>query len=464
MPSPQDENYLHAVSRALRCGNPDCPCAVEPPRLHCPIHATPDVPTLTVDFDDYLGFTFQCSSDSCDDARIAAALAKRGLAPDSWLFTPAGAQESGLQPAALVTPHPQDWLWPNRIPMGRLSLIAGFPSSGKTAIARDIAARVSLGAPSPDDPRTSFVRAPVLIASLNGDHAALDIPLLRAAGADLSLVYFADTLSPEHLADLPEGQALPDYEALEHKAKLHERARSLEDLWQSPMPDEMKRPLKVPDRPPWPGLDLLMRRLHNLVVRSGVALLIVDQVEDLAARHAAQPSTVLGKLNGIAARTGAAVIAVAHNPEPALPKAARSMRRLIPAAAAVFTTAIAGPNRRRVLVPLRPSMDDAPPPIPYALTSTTVTWRKPIPPWRLNLMVERGGKHLAAQHFLIHALADGPQPASRVKRRAARLGISEYRLKQACAFNNIQSSRVSANGGAHGQGAWLWSLPHGNPR
>ena len=140
------------------------------------------------------------------------------------------------------------------------------------------------------------------------------------------------------------------------------------------------------------------------------------------------------------------------------------MRLLIPAAAAVFTTAIAGPNRRRVLVPLRPSMDDAPPPIPYALTSTTVTWRKPIPPWRLNLMVERGGKHLAAQHFLIHALADGPQPASRVKRRAARLGISEYRLKQACAFNNIQSSRVSANGGAHGQGAWLWSLPHGNPR
>ena len=122
MPSPQDENYLHAVSHALRCGNPGCPCAVEPPRLHCPIHPTPDVPTLSVDFDDYLGFTFQCSSDSCDDARIASALAKRGLAPDSWLFTPAGAQESGLHPASLVTPHPQDWLWPNRIPMGRLDL------------------------------------------------------------------------------------------------------------------------------------------------------------------------------------------------------------------------------------------------------------------------------------------------------------------------------------------------------
>ncbi len=438
MPSPQDENYLHAVSRALRCGNPDCPCASEPPRLHCPIHTTPDAPTLSVDFDDYLGFTFQCSSDSCDDARIASALAKRGLAPDSWLFTPAGAQESGLQPASLVTPHPQDWLWPNRIPMGRLSLIAGFPSSGKTAIARDIAARVSLGAPAPDDPNASFVRAPVLIASLNGDHAALDVPLLRAAGADLSLVYFADTLSPEHLADLPEGQFLPDYDALERQAKLHDKVRSLEDLWQSPMPDEMKQPLKVPDRPPWPGVDLLLRRLYNLIVRGGVALLIVDQVEDLAARHAAQPSTVLGNLNGLAARTGAAVLAIAHNPEPALPKAARSM-------------------------------DDAPPPIPYALTSTTVTWRKPIPPSRLRALVASASapratapsprlpKQAAARRYLRRALAKGPQPASRIKQDAKARGISKRQLERARAFHNVVTTRARSNGSD--KKLWCWTLP-----
>ncbi len=465
MPSPQDENYLHAISRALRCGNPDCLCASEPPRLHCPIHPTPDVPTLTVDFDDYLGFTFQCSSEHCDDARIPTALAKRGLAPDSWLFTPAGAQETGLHPASLVTPHPQDWLWPNRIPMGRLSLIAGYPSSGKTAIARDIAARVSLGAPTPDDPRASFVRAPVLIASLNGDHAAIDVPLLRAAGADLSLVYFADTLSPEHLADLPEGRALPDYEALERQAKLHERARSLGELWQSPMPDEMKQPLEVPDRPPWPGLDLLMRRLHNLIVRGGVALLVVDQVEDLAARHAARPLTVLGKLNGLAARTGAAVIAVAHNPEPSLPKAARSMRRLIPAASAIFTTALAGPNRRRVLVPLRPPMDDAPPPIPYSLASPKIAWRRPIPPWRLNALVRAGrnartdnrGKRDAARNFILHSLAKGPKPAALVKREAEACGISLHQLRQARAFHRVLTTRTRPHD--FPKERWCWTLP-----
>ncbi len=216
------------------------------------------------------------------------------------------------------------------------------------------------------------------------------------------------------------------------------------------MPDEMKRPLKVPDRPPWPGLDLLIRRLHNLVVRSGVALLIVDQVEDLAARHAAQPSTVLGKLNGIAARTGAAVLAVAHNPEPSLPKATRSMRRLIPAASAVFTTALAGPNRRRVLVPLRPSMDDAPPPIPYSLASTTVTWRKPIPPSRLRALVRAGrntrddhrGKRNAARNFILHALAGGPKPAARIKQDAEDLGISKRQLERARAFYQVITTRT----------------------
>ena len=107
-------------------------------------------------------------------------------------------------------------------------------------------------------------------------------------------------------------------------------------------------------------------------------------------------------------------------------------------------------------------MDDAPPPIPYSLASPKIAWRKPIPPWRLNLMVESGDRAACtAQRFLIRALANGPQPASRIKRRATRLGISEYRLKQACAFNNVQSTRVSTNGGAHGAGAWIWRLPLG---
>ncbi len=450
----QHENYLLAISRALRCGNPECDCSNDAACLHCPIHDNPFVPTLQVDYDSQNGFSFHCFSGRCDDARIVEALAKRGLAPDSWLYASTGALEVGLNPLSLVVPHPQDWLWPDRIPMAALTLIAGFPGSGKTTIALDIAARVSAGAPAPDNPHAAFLRAPVLLASLNGSPETA-VPLLRSFGADLDLIYSADTLSPLHTGDFSDPDSFAEYrESAEYQHQ--DRPRTIEPLFNPSMIEPLAPP-RPPAKPPWPGLQPLLHRLANLIDRGSAALLVVDQVEDFSARTGARVATILGMLNGLAARTGAAVLATAHNPEQTLPQAARSMRRLLPAAAAVFTTALVGPDRRRFLVPLRPPMEDAPPPIPYSLEPATLSWRKPIPPWRLNLMVKNGGKQREAHGFLLHALADGPQPASGIKRQAHRLGISRYRLRQACAVNNVQSSRV---GGLRcGEGAWLWSLP-----
>lgn len=42
------------------------------------------------------------------------------------------------------------WLWPQRFPLGKLSIIAGDPGLGKSFLTCDIAARVSRGAPWPD--------------------------------------------------------------------------------------------------------------------------------------------------------------------------------------------------------------------------------------------------------------------------------------------------------------------------
>ncbi len=138
------------------------------------------------------------------------------------------------------------------------------------------------------------------------------------------------------------------------------------------------------------------------------------------------------------------------------------MRQLIPAASAVFTTALAGPNRRRVLVPLRPSMDDAPPPIPYALTSTTVTWRKPIAPWRLRALVHssrRGQrtKQTVARHFLARVLAKGPQPASLIQQDAKALHITKYQLDQARAFYQIITVRAQPSDSDTER--WCWTFP-----
>ncbi len=37
------------------------------------------------------------------------------------------------------------WLWPGRIPLGKLTLLAGDPGLGKSFVTLDMAARVSIG-------------------------------------------------------------------------------------------------------------------------------------------------------------------------------------------------------------------------------------------------------------------------------------------------------------------------------
>ena len=44
-----------------------------------------------------------------------------------------------------VTPRAVRWLWPDRIPLGKLTLIAGEPGQGKSFLTMDLAARVTTG-------------------------------------------------------------------------------------------------------------------------------------------------------------------------------------------------------------------------------------------------------------------------------------------------------------------------------
>ena len=224
---PEDRAYGERLKRALRCGVPGCSCA-NPARFHCPSHDNAAVPTLTVSYNPDRGsFSFECTR--CPFAKVLDALAKRGLMPESHLYTAAGAFEAGLQPLDFLIQQPQDWLWPNRIPLGKLTLIAGYPSSGKTSIALDIAARVSRGASAPDQPDAPFPSAPVVLALLNGNPKSDVLPTLRLFGADLGRVYLADLLSPTHSIDYypddPPMEDGPDYEDVEERGRGRGRGR-----------------------------------------------------------------------------------------------------------------------------------------------------------------------------------------------------------------------------------------------
>ncbi len=463
--TPQEEAYIWRIGRALRCGNPDCGCAPSPTyRLHCPVHPHPYVPTLSVEHDPDFGFTFTCSS-GCPAEKINEALAQRGIPLESVLLTAAGASELGLHPYELLISQPTDWLWPNRIPMGELTVVAGYPASGKTAVALDVATRVSLGADTPDQPGARFVRASVVIAApLKNPRASL-LPRLRSLGADLSLIYHADLLSPMHLSDFPEEAGVENLEDVAGNAQAG--PPQYFDPFAPPPP-----PPEPPELPREPSLRFVMNRLANFITRGSAALLIVDQIEHLALIHNARVPRVAGMLSALAARTGAAVLALAHNPAHSLNAAARYMQPRLGMAGTVFTIALVGEDRSRFLVPLSPPMHDALPPIPFNFhDAPPIAWREPIPQERLLALntprtprSQRPDMTAYACRFLTDALAHGPRPAAELTRRAAELGISKHHLTRARTIYNVTYTRVCPPGGPRGNGYWLCSLEQHDTR
>lgn len=467
--TPQEEAYIRRVARALRCGDPDCGCAPVPTyRLHCPVHRHPFVATLSVGYQPGSGFSFACSA-GCSPRRIEEALARRGLPLEGALFTSAGAADAGLSPYELLIAQPTDWLWPNRIPMGELTILAGYPASGKTAVALDVAARVSLGSDTPDQPGVAFVRAPVVIAApLKNPRSSL-LPRLKELGADLSIVYHADLHAPLHLVDFSEDEGV---ESLEFVYEAERQYKRHFDGYDKPPaligPDEPPPPPPKPQAPPaGQPLRVSINRLANFVARGSAALVVVDQIEHLALMHNARVPHVAGMLNALAARTGAAVLALAHNPAHSLDAAARYMQPRLGMAGTVYTIALVGTDHSRFLVPLSPPMHDALPPIPFTLREPPpIAWREPITEERLLAL--SAPKAPRPQHpdmtgyacrLLTDTLARGPKPAAEVKARAAALGISRHYLSRARAACNVITTRFNPVGSPPGSGYWLWSLP-----
>jgi putative DNA primase/helicase len=102
-----------------------------------------------------------------------------------------------LRTAQLADLRPEQvrWLWPGRIPMGKLSLLFGGPGRGKSFIAAYLAAAVSTGAAWPDDQGAAPCGSVLLLC---GQDALGDTvrPRLELAGADLSRVTAMDVAGP----------------------------------------------------------------------------------------------------------------------------------------------------------------------------------------------------------------------------------------------------------------------------
>lgn len=92
-----------------------------------------------------------------------------------------------------VKSEPVHWLWEGRIPLGKLTLIAGVPGVGKSLVTADIAARISNGKGFPGciEPRAP---GEVLILSAEDDPADTIRPRIDAAGGDATKIIVLETM------------------------------------------------------------------------------------------------------------------------------------------------------------------------------------------------------------------------------------------------------------------------------
>lgn len=103
-----------------------------------------------------------------------------------------------------VEPELIEWLWKDRIPLGKLTLFSGNPDVGKSLVSLDVAARLSSGRDFPDGKNT-LGACDVLILAAEDDPSDTIVPRLIVAGADLDRIHLLDGTN---VADMERGFAL----------------------------------------------------------------------------------------------------------------------------------------------------------------------------------------------------------------------------------------------------------------
>ena len=83
-----------------------------------------------------------------------------------------------------VKEEPVEWLWPYRIPLGKLTLLAGDPGLGKSFMTVDMAARVSTGHSWPDAPCVPQPVGSVVLFNCEDDVSDTVLPRFLKAGGN----------------------------------------------------------------------------------------------------------------------------------------------------------------------------------------------------------------------------------------------------------------------------------------
>ena len=326
---------------------------------------------------------------------------------------------------ATVTREQLAWLWPGRIPLGKLTLLAGDPGLGKSLVTLDIASRVSRGKPWPDCPLLGQPVGEVVLFSAEDDLADTIAPRLDKAGADDWKVIAVEGVRVG-------GKADPVYFSLEHHLPQLEQA--------------------LADAPE-------------------VRLIVIDPISAYCggtdSHNNAEVRALLAPLADLAGRHRAAVLAVTHLSKSGGPKAVyRAMGSLAFAAASRAVWAIVkDPDDplRRLFLPAKLNLGEEPAGLAYRVVDGRVEW-EPDPvemhaddAFRAETAgpskPDRAAVRESAEEWLREYLSGGPRPVKDVIDAGRDHDFSERTLQRAFREIGGRSRKDKESGFRH------WSLP-----
>ena len=323
-----------------------------------------------------------------------------------------------------VEPEKVEWLWPGRIPFGKLVVLDGDPGLGKSTLTLDLAARLSTGTPFPDGSKCE----PGGVVVLSAEDGLSDTirPRLDAAGADLSRIVALT-------AEVDEANV--------------ER---------------------------FPTLSGSLLALEEAVTNVGARLVLIDPLMAYlgATTNSHKDQDVRGllaPLSKLAERTGAAIVMVRHLNKVAigqpLHRGGGSIGIIGAARAGLLVAKDPDDEHRRVLAVFKSNLCAAPPHLAFRLQPqpngvARIAWDDaPVRHSVESLLAatleseEDRSARGEAVAFLEEVLKDGPRPSKEVESLAKGRGISTGTLGRAKGHLGVVSEKASF------EGRWQMRLP-----
>ncbi len=324
-----------------------------------------------------------------------------------------------------VEPEEVRFVWRPRIPRGKVTLLEGDPSDGKTWLSLWLAARITTGSRFEADPDVDeAVRMPANAIYMTAEDGIADTirPRFELLGGDPSRLYLLNCTAREDGTD--------------------------ERLIQLAMMDDLQL-------------------LAAVMEAKRPRLVVVDPLQgflgaDVDMNKANEVRPVMTYVGALAQQFDCAVLLIRHLAKGAALKAAYRGLGSIDFTAAARSVLMTGRDpedrERRVLMHIKSNLAVAGGTLAYKLGAEGLEWlgRSNVTP-NAVLGPERDGPPVRAldeaQAWLREALSDGPAPVPELKQRARRDGIAWRTLERAKEALGVTSHRPP------GSESWSWTMP-----